>query len=238
MSNSDFTEVVVLRYRFFIVCRVAVYLIILQNTTATLYHHPKDDYICSMKKTLHHHTEIRVYQSLWKNLLLATISIAFAFVGVLMLQDVHIDMSKRLIAGWGGIIFFGGCGILIFFGTLYNRIRHIPLLIIYDDRVCMYVQLKGTYQTIMFSDVKRFCLKKYKSTQLITIDYKAKPMRQKMEKSSWLKNSVMALNLKVAGSIEGIPCDNLTMKGNALYELLNKRLQNAHKRAKAGVQEE
>ena len=194
-----------------------------------------------MKKASYRHTEIRIYQSLWKNLLLAIISIAFALVGLLMVQDAHIashaDMTKRLVAGWGSMIFFGGGGILIFLDTLYNRIRHVPLLIIYEDRVCMYVQLKGAYQTILFSDVKRFRMKKYMSTKMITIDYKAEPMRQKMEKASWLKNNVMALNLKVVGSVEGIPCDNLTMKANALYELLNKRLRNVRKRANA-VEEE
>ena len=190
-----------------------------------------------MKKTSYHHTEIRIYQSLWKNLLLATICIAFALVGLLMIQDAHIAMSKRLIGGWGSVIFFGGGGILISFGTLYNRIRHIPLLIIHEDRVCMYVQLKGTYQTILYSDVKRFRMKKYKSTKLILIDYKAETMRQKLEEASWIKNSLMTLNLKVADSIESIPCDNLTMKADALYELLNKRLKNARRRTKAVGQE-
>lgn len=42
--------------------------------------------------------------------------------------------------------------------VLLNSVRHIPYLIIYKDRVELYVQLKANYDTIYFADVQRFRL--------------------------------------------------------------------------------
>lgn len=112
----------------------------------------------------------------------------------------------------------------LFLQTLYNRIRHIPLLIIHEDRVDFYSQLKGTYHTIHFADVKRFRLIRIYSTKLIAVDYKAKPLTHKLKTSPGLVQRVMAFNLKVAGSIESFSAYNLTMKGKEICELLNGRL--------------
>ena len=108
--------------------------------------------------------------------------------------------------------------------TLYNKIRHIPLLIIYEDRLELYEQRKGTYRAIHFADVKRFRLIKIHSTKLIAVDYKVTPLIHKVEESSGFMQRLMAFNFKVSGAIESLPADNLTMKGKEICGILNGRL--------------
>lgn len=169
-------------------------------------------------------SEIRIYQSLWKNMLYAAGCFAFAVVGCMVVKDIYADWATKVFGGWLGIIFFGGSGLGLILLTLYNRIRHIPLLIVYEDRLEFYEQRKGTYHTIHFADVKRFRLIKIHSTQLISIDYKVTPLIHKLEESSGFKQRIMAINFKVSGAIESLPGDNLTMKGKEICDLLNRRL--------------
>lgn len=169
-------------------------------------------------------TEIRIYQCLWKNMLLVVLCFTLAAGGYQTIQNMHAGWVTKVFGDWLGILFFGGGGLFLFLQTLYNRIRHIPLLIIHEDRVDFYSQLKGTYHTIHFADVKRFRLIRIYSTKLIAVDYKAKPLTHKLKTSPGLVQRVMAFNLKVAGSIESFPAYNLTMKGKEICELLNGRL--------------
>ena len=76
--------------------------------------------------------EIRIYQSLWKNILLVALCLAFAVVGYMIIRDDDCGLVKKMLGGWLNIIFFGGGGLFIAAITIHNRIRHIPLLVIYE----------------------------------------------------------------------------------------------------------
>lgn len=49
-------------------------------------------------------------------------------------------------------------------------------MIIRDDCVCVYVQIKNKYDVIMFSDIDGFRLTKLYRTKMILIDYKPATM--------------------------------------------------------------
>lgn len=166
----------------------------------------------------------RIYQSLWKNMLWAAVCFAFAAAGCLLVQSVYADWSTKVFGGWLCIIFFGGGGLFLILTTLYNRIRHIPFLIIYEDKLELYEQRKNTYHTIHFTDVECFRLIKIHSTKLIAVDYKVIPLKNKLEKSSGFMQRLMAFNFKVSGAIESLSADNLTMKGKEICDILNERL--------------
>lgn len=170
--------------------------------------------------------EIKIYQSFWKNILVVVGCLIFVVIGCFMVQDVHCSFVKRIVGGWLGIIFFGGGGLGVLISTLYNRIRHIPLLIIYEDKVEQYVPRKRSYQTIKFVDVERFRLIKIHSNKLIAVDYKNVPMMNRIEESSGLMQRVMRFNLSVVGAVEALPAENLTMKGKDICDILNGHLQN------------
>ena len=102
--------------------------------------------------------EIKIYQSLWKNLLLVICCVIFAIGAIFIIADDSCKIMTKVCGGWLGVIFFGGGGLFICVTTFYNSIRHIPYLILYKDRVEIYVQFKGTYKVVKFEDVKFFRL--------------------------------------------------------------------------------
>lgn len=172
--------------------------------------------------------EIKIYQSLWKNMLLAILCLAFAVVGYMIIRDDGCDLMTKVLSGWLNIIFFGGGGLFVLIVTLYNRIRHIPFLIIYEDRLKFHVQSKSIYYTVRFADVECFRLTKVSSSKMIAIDYKVTPLIHKNEESSSFVQKMMEFNLEVTGSIENIPVNHLTMKEKEIHCLLNKRLKRTH----------
>ena len=56
---------------------------------------------------------IRVYQNLWKNLLLGICSLLFAIMGIFIIADDNCRMVTKIIGGWLGSIFFGVGGLAI-----------------------------------------------------------------------------------------------------------------------------
>lgn len=172
--------------------------------------------------------EIRIYQSLWKNALLAAGCLAFSVVGCTIIRDNYCDLATKILGGWLSVIFFGGCGLFLTVTILYNRIRHIPFLIIYEDRLELYEQRKGSYYTISFANVRKFRLVSLYSSKMISVDYKTIPLIHKVEESSDFKQRLMTFNFKKTGAIENILVANLTMKGKEICDLLNWRLKKLH----------
>lgn len=148
--------------------------------------------------------EIKVYQSLWKNLILVIMCLVFALVGCLMIGD---DDGAMKVGGWVNIVFFGGGGLFTFVSTLLNRVRHIPLLTIYEDRLEWREQRKGICHSVKFAEVESFQLIKVQSVKIITIRYKATPFAHEAEAAA------------------NIPVENLTMKGQDIYDTLSGRLK-------------
>ncbi len=126
-------------------------------------------------------TEIRIYQSLRKNMLWAILCFVCASGGYFILTD-------------------------------------------HEDRLELYIQVKGTYHTIYFTDVKRFRLIKIQSTKLIAVDYKITSLIHKVDKSSASTQRMMTFNFAVSGAIEGLPAENLTMNGKKICDILNEHL--------------
>ena len=170
-------------------------------------------------------TEVRIYQSVWKNLLLFAGCLVFVVIDCMIVRDEYCGLAKKIFVGWLGILFFGGVGLSVFAVVLYNRIRHIPLLKIFDDRIELYKQYKGVYYSINFSDVRKFRFVKNRNFKTIAVDYKTISLKRKLEESPGFMQSLMSFNFKKTGAIENIPAGNLTMKGKDVCDLLNARLK-------------
>ena len=178
-----------------------------------------------MKQTDKNIKEIRIYHSLWKNILLTVGCFAFAAGGYFILHDANTSWPTKVFGGIGSMIFFGCGGMFMCMMTLYNLITRIPFLIIYDDRLDIYEQRKRTYRTIYFKDVVQFRQFSIYSNKYIAIDYCTKPLMRKMEESSCLTKRVMKFNASVTGAIESIPVQNLTMRGKEICNTLNNRMK-------------
>lgn len=170
--------------------------------------------------------EIRIYQSIWKNLLLGIVSLLFAY-GIWVAiknDDGSLGFFKEMI-GWIGVVFAGFGGAFIIVITLFNRCINRPALIIYKDRVDFYVLIKGAYVSFYFADIEQFRLMEMRSNKLILVDYKKNAFGARMEEVSALERKTMKFNLGLTGSIENLPASNLTMKGEEIFELLQTRLK-------------
>ena len=152
-----------------------------------------------MKQTDKNIKEIRIYHSLWKNILLTVGCFAFAAGGYFILHDANTSWPTKVFGGIGSMVFFGCGGMLVFMMTLYNITTHIPFLIIHDDRLDIYEQRKRTYRTIY--------------------------LMRKMENASCLTQRMMKFNVSVSGAIESILVQNLTMRGKEICNTLNNRMK-------------
>ena len=169
-------------------------------------------------------TEIKIYQSFWKNLLLI-MGCVFFVVGEVYIIDGGSQLVIRIIGGWLCVVFFGVGGLFLCVTVLLTSIRRIPYLIIYKDRVELYVQLKATYDTIYFADVQRFRLLRLGYSKQIAIDYKATFLLKKIKSSSTMLRGLMLFNIQVAGAVESFAVSNLTMKEKEIYRLLEEHLK-------------
>lgn len=170
--------------------------------------------------------EVRVYHSVWKNLMLGFLSLLIAGTAGFLLQDSnsHLDNADKLIF-WSCLILFGASGLFIIISILYNKSQNRPLFIIYNDRIDCYVQIKSAYTSIYYADVEQFRLVNLRSVKFIAIDYKETSLADKMDGASALMRGVLKFNRNVTGAIENLPADSLTMKANDILELLNNRLE-------------
>lgn len=64
--------------------------------------------------------EIKIYQSLWKNLLLVICCMLFAIGAIFIIADDNCKIITKICGGWLGVMFFGVGGLFICVTTFYN----------------------------------------------------------------------------------------------------------------------
>lgn len=170
--------------------------------------------------------KIEIYHSIFKTTILFVVAQLFTVPAIYFLFNPDLDFNKKILF-WSAILLFGVTALFVLGIAVYYRCRHIPYLIIYEDRLEIYVHLKRKYKVIPFSDVKNFRIIKIERTKQITIDFKSDLIHNKYQKNSKskLKSAILAFNYITVGAFETIPVDMLTMKGNDIYRILNDRLQ-------------
>lgn len=134
-----------------------------------------------------------------------------------------------MIGGWLNILFFGLGGLFILGSALYKKMERIPSLIIRDDCVCVYVQIKNKYDVIMFSDIDGFRLTKLYRTKMILIDYKPATMTKELERSSPIIQYLMASSLNTVNAIKSISTTNLAVSTENLCAILNSKIKKQRK---------
>ncbi|MCM1313582.1 MAG: phosphoribosylformylglycinamidine synthase [Bacteroides sp.] len=169
--------------------------------------------------------QIRIYQSTWKNVLLFMFCALFVICGIFIISDEDCNVVTKMLGGWGSVLFFGAGGLFVLLVSIYNRIHYIPFLVIHEDRMEQYVQLKGSYHTIYFRDIERFRLIKVASITYIAIDYKPVPVLRKFnaQKPFYLTKASMVYKFKQTGAIDTFAVFNLTMNGKDICDVLNER---------------
>lgn len=155
--------------------------------------------------------EIKIYHSLWKQLLIVAGCLAFGIGGAFMSGAI----------GWLCIILFGGGGIVILYLTVIReRLGNIPYLIITDERL---VINQGKGDEVRFEDVEHFeLLSNGTNNKMIGIYYKGgvKP------NSGMASRFFQQMNKDIASGAQAcVPADGLSVSSEQLLDLLNERLQ-------------
>ena len=160
--------------------------------------------------------EVRVYHSLWKNLLF--IASSFAFTAGFFLMDFE---NKQLIK-WLGILFFGGGGLFMVYLILKERITGTPCIVITDNGVSV---SSGKSFEVRFEDVNAFFIIDISKTKQIGIRYKKGVREKKRDNAKQFERLIRKANEKIARAQESIPASGLTIKPQTLCDLMNERLK-------------
>ena len=162
---------------------------------------------------------IRIYHSLWRMLLLALASLAFAVAGFFM--AIHSTKGFHIVVGWIGVVFFGLGGLNMLFVMLKERLTGKPFLTITDEAIIK----EWTKQTVIrFADVKSFNVVKVGRQKFIAVHYKPGVEQQKMDEVGALDRYIRKQNRRLVGAQETISTTGMAMKAQELCNLLNERL--------------
>ena len=166
---------------------------------------------------------IKIYHSWGKGPIIAAICLIVAGICEIIAEGV-----LRLV--WDGCfkwtpwfigLFFLGLGLSLVIPYWIEKNKKKPFLEVTDDKVIMN-SLKSW--EIPFSEVKEFFFTDI-TKQLIGIRYRENVEAQKLESAHSAGNAVRQMNKMLIGAQEGIPTYRLSMKPQALIDLLNQRLE-------------
>ena len=171
--------------------------------------------------------EIRFFRSVWKNILLSLASFVLAALGVLISLDEGKDDLTVFVVTWVCIPFSILGGWIIAYKVLKERLSQTPFLVITDKKVV--INDNGTSE-VPFADVEAFFLadmqipKAAKNVTLIGIRYKEDAEQLRWDNANRMSRAVRKSNIRAVGAQEVISTVGLTIKPQALCDLLNKRL--------------
>ena len=161
--------------------------------------------------------DIKIYHSVWKNAF--TIIACLAMAGLGIFAGLRKGGMPWIV--WIAIVIFALGGLFMAYMVIKDKIAHRPFLIITDEYVRMNA---GKGYDIRYADVDAFFMTRVWSAKMIGIAYKKEIEARKMEEAKDVGKAVRRFNTKIAGTPEAIPANDLTMKPQAIIEILNERL--------------
>ena len=166
---------------------------------------------------------VKIYHSLGRGPIIAAICFVVAGISEILINVLAILTNDGGIrwTPWLIGLFCLGFGLYLFIPWWKEKNKKIPFLEVTDDKVIMN-SLKSW--EIPFSDVDEFFFTNI-TKQLIGIRYKENAEAQKLENAHSAGNAVRQMNKMLIGAQEGIPTYRLSMKPQALLDLLNQRLE-------------
>ena len=166
--------------------------------------------------------EIKIYRSVWRNVLLILCCLAFAAGSVLILLDGNEKPLMVIIAAWIGILFFGLGGLFVAYLVLKEQLTRTPYLVITDEKVIMNA---GKPWEASFADVEIFFLIRVSTARMIGVKYKKNIEAQRLDNTGQWGRAARNFSLKLTGAQESIGAVGLTIKPQVLCDLLNERLE-------------
>ena len=153
-------------------------------------------------------------------MLLILACLLFVFVGIFILH-MHRDVF-HLVVGWGSILFFGCCGIILLFSFLKERLFGQAHLTINDEELT-YRRLRTIH--VRFTDVASFEVRKLGDNEFVAINYKPDVERQMMQNASIFGYLYRSMNKRLINALDSISVTDISMTADELCHLLNQRLK-------------
>ena len=165
-------------------------------------------------------SEVKIYNSLCRMLLLILACLLFVFAGIFILH-MHRNVF-HLVAGWVSILFFGCCGILLLRSFLKERLFNQPHLTITDEELT-YRRFRTIH--VRFADVASFEVRKFGDNDFIAINYKPDVELQIMQDASIFSHLLRSMNKRLIDAPESISVSDISMTADELCHLLNEKLK-------------
>ena len=168
--------------------------------------------------------DVRLYHAPWGGKAWWAILVSLGFVWLfawLIIDDPALRGDWRF---WFGMIFFGVLGLFFPLLALWERLSRRPAIVIMADKVvCTALWRQNEYR---FDEVKKFKLVKLCGQELIAVHLNKQEEHRRLQDVSKTGRSARRLNIGLTGAQENIAASALTMKPQALCDLLNERLDN------------
>ncbi len=168
--------------------------------------------------------EGRIYHTAWGGNAWWAILVSLGFVGLFAWLIIGDPALRGNWIFWFGMIFFGVLGLFFPLLALWERLSGRPAIVVMVDKVvCTSLWRRSKYR---FDEVKKFKLVELCGQELIAVHLNKREERRRLQGTSRTERSARRLNIGLTGAQENIAASALTMKPQALCDLLNERLDN------------
>ena len=171
--------------------------------------------------------EVRIYHTPWGGKAWWAILVMLVLFGVFVwvLVDAPIVSNPGVL--WFCLIATGIMGLFFPFVALWERLTRRPAVTVLQDRIICHALWKT--HIYRFDEVERFRYYKMDlcrtSQEFVTIHLYKQVSERKLQEASRLARAIRRFNTRLSGSQESIGASALTMKPQALCDLLNQRLK-------------
>lgn len=164
-------------------------------------------------------TRINIYYSRWDALKLFAGGLVFGILGLFIIMDSDADLFIKIIGGYGCLL-MGLATAVIFIVALLHR----PYLMVFHDRLESNTLFRHGRTIVMFRDVERFRITEVFGQKYLSVDFKTAPLVHTFDASTGMLQKMMVTNHRITGSVYNFKASGLTMKPQALADMLNARL--------------
>ena len=171
--------------------------------------------------------EVRIYHTPWGGKAWWAILVMLVLFGVFVwvLVDAPIVSNPGVL--WFCLIATGVMGLFFPLVALWERLAQRPAVTVLPDRIICHALLK-THE-YRFDEVERFRYYKMNlgrtSQEFVAIHFYKQVSERKLQEASRMARAIRRFNTRLSGSQESIGASALTMKPQALCDLLDQRLK-------------
>ncbi|MBQ6069352.1 MAG: hypothetical protein IJK84_07615 [Bacteroidales bacterium] len=168
--------------------------------------------------------EVRIYHTPWGGKIWWAVLLSLGFVGLYMWLIIDDPALRGDWMFWCGLLFFGIMALFFPLVALWERLLGRPAIVVMADKVvCTALWKRSEYR---FDEVMRFKMTQMGVQEFISVHFVNREEQRKLQDASRMGRAVRRLNIGMVGAQESIAASGLTMKPQALCDLLNERLDN------------